>query len=126
VNDTAETILTQKTSATGCRHCCSRPTGLRWRERQRSMWPVPVVVIAEHLKGPLKVLLVQNEQPVETFRAGRAHESSGSPVGLWRETACERPQSRRSGTPRQNDENSRAKLQNVRGDSSAVLAGRVK
>ena len=36
------------------------------------MWPVPVVMIDEHLKGPLKVLLVQNQQPVETFRAGRA------------------------------------------------------
>jgi hypothetical protein len=84
VNDTAETITTQNTSVTGCRHRCSRPPGLRWREQQRSMWPVPVVVIDEHLKGPLKVLLVQNQQPVETFRADRAHEPFGNPVGLGR------------------------------------------
>jgi hypothetical protein len=31
------------------------------------MRPVPVVVIDEHVKDPLKVLLVQNQQPVETF-----------------------------------------------------------
>ena len=67
VNDTAETITAQNTSVTGCRHRCSRPPWLRWRERQRSMWPVPVVVIDEYLKDPLKVLLVQNQQLVETF-----------------------------------------------------------
>jgi hypothetical protein len=60
VNDTAETIPTQNTSFTGCQHRCSRPPGLRCRERQRSMWPVPVVVIDEHLEAPLKMLIVQN------------------------------------------------------------------
>jgi hypothetical protein len=31
------------------------------------MWPVPVVVIDEDLKNPLKVLLVQDQQPIETL-----------------------------------------------------------
>ena len=48
------------------------------------MWPVSVVMIDEHLEDPLKVLLVQNQQPVETFRAGGAHEPLGHPVGLRR------------------------------------------
>ena len=61
VNDTAETITAQNTSITGCRRRCSRAPRLRWRQRQRSMRPVPVVVIDEHLKDPLEVLLVQNQ-----------------------------------------------------------------
>ena len=48
------------------------------------MWPVPVVVIDEHRKNPLKVLLVQNQQPVEAFRADGAHEALGDAVGLRR------------------------------------------
>jgi hypothetical protein len=48
-------------------HRRSRPAWLRWRERQRSMGPVPVAVIDEHVKDPLEVLLVQNQQPVETL-----------------------------------------------------------
>lgn len=32
-----------------------------------SMGPVPVVVIDGHVKDPLQVWLVQNQQPVETF-----------------------------------------------------------
>src|SRR5690349_20421034 len=47
------------------------------------MWPVPVVVVHEYVKDPLKVPLVQNQQPVETFRAGGAHEPLGNPVGFW-------------------------------------------
>jgi hypothetical protein len=67
VNDTAETITAQNTSVTECRHRCSRASWLWWRERQRSMWPVPVVVIDELVKDPLKMRLIQNQQPVETF-----------------------------------------------------------
>ena len=67
VNDTTEAIAAQNTNITARQHRCSRPSWLRWRERQRSMWPVTVVVIDEHGKDPLEVLLVQNEQPVETF-----------------------------------------------------------
>jgi hypothetical protein len=47
------------------------------------MRPVPVVVIDKHLKDPLKVLLVQDEGPVETLRARRAHKPLGNAVGLW-------------------------------------------
>jgi hypothetical protein len=48
------------------------------------MWPVPVVVVDEHLKDPLEALMVQNQQPVEAFRADGAHESLGHSIGLWR------------------------------------------
>ena len=48
------------------------------------MLPVPVVVVSEHVKSAFEVLVVQNQQPVETFRADGAHESLGDSVGLWR------------------------------------------
>ena len=67
VDEAAETIAAQNTSITACRHRRGWPSWLRWRERQRSMWPVPVVVIDEYVKDPLKVLLVQNQEPVETL-----------------------------------------------------------
>jgi hypothetical protein len=61
VNDTAETITAQNTSVIGRRHRCSRRPWLRRHNRQGSMWPVPAVVIDEHLKNPLEVRLVQNQ-----------------------------------------------------------------
>jgi hypothetical protein len=67
VNDTAETITAQITSVTACRPCGCRPSWLRRCERSRSMGPVTVVVIDEDGNDPLKVRLVQNQQPVETF-----------------------------------------------------------
>ena len=67
MNDTTETISAQNASVTGCRRRCSRPFGLRWRERQRAMWPVPIVMIDERLEDPFQVLLVENQQPVETL-----------------------------------------------------------
>ena len=48
------------------------------------MRPVPVVMVQEDTEDPLKVLLVQNQQPVETFRADGAHEPFRDAVGLWR------------------------------------------
>ena len=47
------------------------------------MGPMLVVMGHKHLEHTLKVLLVQNEQPVETFRADGAHEPFGHPIGLW-------------------------------------------
>ena len=79
------------------------PSWLRGRERQRSMWPVPVVMVREDTEDPLKVRLVQSQQPVETFRADGAHEPFGDAVGLWR--AKRRPHdldSVAARTPRQN------------------------
>jgi hypothetical protein len=67
VNNTAETIAAHNTSITGRRHRCGRTSGLRWRERQRAIRSVTIVVIDERRKDSLKVLRVQNEQPVETF-----------------------------------------------------------
>jgi hypothetical protein len=40
------------------RHRWNRPLGLRWDERQRSMQPVPVVIIDERFNDPLKVRLI--------------------------------------------------------------------
>src|SRR5262245_38173898 len=51
VNDTTETIPAQNASVTGYRRCRTGPCRLRWREGQRAMWPVPVVMIDEHFKG---------------------------------------------------------------------------
>jgi len=67
VNDTAETISAHNASFSGCRWRYGRRFCRRWREGQRAMQPVPVVVIDEPLKDPLKVLLVENQQPVATL-----------------------------------------------------------
>jgi hypothetical protein len=48
------------------------------------MGPVLVVVGHEHIKNTLKVLLVQNQHPVETLRAGGAYKPLGHTVGLRR------------------------------------------
>jgi len=49
----------------------------RRRPPQRAMWPVPIVVVDEQVKDPLEALLVQHQQPVETFRADvRTHRSA--------------------------------------------------
>ena len=66
VNDTAESITTHNASVTGCRH------------RGTADWP-PVagatardvagarLMIDESLQDPFQVLLVENQQPVETL-----------------------------------------------------------
>ena len=41
-----------------------------------------VVVITEHGEHSLQMLFVQNQQPIETFRARSAHEPLRNPVGL--------------------------------------------
>ena len=48
------------------------------------MGPVFVVMGHEYLENTLKVLLVQNEHPIQTFRTNGAHESLCDAVGLWR------------------------------------------
>jgi hypothetical protein len=48
------------------------------------MGPVFVIVSHEHLEHVLKVLLVQNQHPIETVRAGRAYKPLGHAVGLRR------------------------------------------
>ena len=83
VNHTTETVATVDTNlASRGRDRCAP---WLWRhERQCSMGPVFVVVGHEHIEGALKVLLVQNQHPVETFRAGRAHKPLGRTVCLRR------------------------------------------
>jgi hypothetical protein len=48
------------------------------------MWPMAIVAVHKYNDSSLKVLLVQKQQPVETFRADGAHEPLGDPVGLGR------------------------------------------
>jgi hypothetical protein len=48
------------------------------------MGPVLVVMGHEHIKNARKVLVVQNQHPVETFRASRAHKPLRYTVGLRR------------------------------------------
>ena len=67
MNDTAETIPAHNASVIGRRRRCSRQPCGRWREGQRAMRPVPVVVIDEPMEDPLEVLLVENQQPVATL-----------------------------------------------------------
>lgn len=48
------------------------------------MGPVRVVLGHEDIKNTCNVLFVQNQHPVETFRAGRAYKPLRHPVGLRR------------------------------------------
>jgi hypothetical protein len=46
------------------------------------MWPAPVVVMVhEDTEDPLKVLLVHNQQPVETFRPDVRTNRAATPLG---------------------------------------------
>ena len=68
MNHTTETIATLDTSPTPFRRRRQRQTGrARRREGQRSMWPVAVVMLHEDVEDPLKMLTVQDQQPVETL-----------------------------------------------------------
>jgi hypothetical protein len=67
------------------------------------MWPVPVVVIDEDLKNPLKVLLVQDQQPIENTPNGLCARTARQPHSLVaRETGYKRLQCCRFGRRRQN------------------------
>ena len=48
------------------------------------MWPVAVVMLQEDVEGPLKMLVVQDRQPVETRCASGAHEPLRDTVRLRR------------------------------------------
>jgi hypothetical protein len=73
VNHATQTIATLDMSR-GTRRRARRAFWL-WRcEGQCSVGPVAVVVGHEHVKRPLQVPLVHNQQTVETFRAGGADE----------------------------------------------------
>jgi hypothetical protein len=76
VNHAAETIATLDTSLAALLPCCHEPTCRAWRpEAQRSMRPVAIVMIREHGEDPLKMLVVQDQEPVETFGANSPHKS---------------------------------------------------
>ena len=68
MNHTTETVATLDTSpARRHRRRQRSPCGVGWIEGQRSMWPVAVVMLREDVKDPLKMLVVQDQQPVETL-----------------------------------------------------------
>ena len=68
MNHTTETIATLDTSpAPPRRRRHLRTCQPRRRETQRSVWPVAVVMFHEDLDDPLKMLVVQDQQPVETL-----------------------------------------------------------
>jgi hypothetical protein len=50
---------------------------------------VAIVMIREHGEDPLKMLVVQDQQPVETLGANGPHKSLTTPFAVGRETACE-------------------------------------
>ena len=59
---------------------------VRGNQIQRPVRAVAIVVIREDGQDPLKVLLVQNQQPVETLRANGAHKPLRDAVCLRRAT----------------------------------------
>ena len=76
VNHAAETIATLDTSLAALLPCRHEPTCRAWRrEAQRSMRPVAIVMIPEHGEDPLKMLVIQDREPVETFGANSPHKS---------------------------------------------------
>jgi hypothetical protein len=80
VNDTAETITAQNMNSTGCADTITTGRlGSGGASDSARCGPMSVVVIDGHRQNPLEVLLVQNQERVETFRAGRAHEPLGKP-----------------------------------------------
>lgn len=56
----------------------------RRRETQRTVWPVPVVVVDEGPQHTLKVPAVGDQQPVQALPAHRANEALCDRVGLGR------------------------------------------
>jgi hypothetical protein len=68
VNHTAETIATLDANLTPLHRRRHRRTcRAGWREGQRSMWPVAVVMLHEDVEDPLKMVGVQYQQSVETL-----------------------------------------------------------
>ena len=78
MNHATKTIATLDTCC-GTRQRARRAFWLWWCEGQCSVGPVAVVVGHEHVKRPLQMPLVHNQQTVETFRAGGAHEPLRDP-----------------------------------------------
>jgi len=79
VNHTTETVATLDTSLAPRRRRRHRSAcRVGWIEGQRSVRPVAVVVSCEHVEDALKMLLVQDQQPVEARREHHLHRSSNT------------------------------------------------
>ena len=62
MNYTTETIATLDTSLAPLRRRRHwRTCSAGWREGERSMWPVAVVMLHEEVDGQLKMLVVQDQ-----------------------------------------------------------------
>jgi hypothetical protein len=72
VNHTTKSIATLNVRAAPLGRCWTHVP--RRSEGQGPVRPVAVVVVHEDGEDPLKMLLVQNEEAVETFRADGTHE----------------------------------------------------
>ena len=84
VNHTTEPIATQDTSLGPLRRRHERRTSrVRRIEVQCSMRSVAIVVVREDGENLLKVLLVEDQQPVETLRPNGAYEPLRHAVRLW-------------------------------------------
>ena len=84
---TTETVATLDTSLTRRRR--GRWTcRVRRSQGQRSVGPVAVVVIHEHVEDARKLLLVQDQQPVQALRANGAHEPLRHPIRLRGAERC--------------------------------------
>jgi hypothetical protein len=66
VNHTAQSIATLDASLAPRRRR-QRPCRAGRREGQRSMGPVAVVMRHEDIKDPIKMVVVQDQEPVETL-----------------------------------------------------------
>ena len=62
--------------------CC------RWRQMERAVRPVRVVVVSEHAEDALEMAKVDDQEPVEAFGAGGAYEALGDRVCLRRSLRC--------------------------------------
>ena len=83
MNYSTETIATLDTNRDplGYRRPQQR-SRVRRLEAQRSMRPVAIVVVGVQRDGSLEVLLIQDQQPVETLRANGAYEAFRHAVRL--------------------------------------------
>ena len=89
MNHTTETIATLDSSLARRRRRHDRwACRARRSEAQRSVRSVTVVVIYEDADSPLELLLVQDQQPVQTFRTSRAREPLRDAVRLRGTKRC--------------------------------------
>lgn len=81
----------------GCRRRCF-PRRLRRIECQRSVWTMDIVMSDERGNSPLKMSLIEDQQPVETLGASRPHKPLCDAIRLRR--SKRRPDDLHADTPK--------------------------